>query len=182
MLEGLNHIHVLGASGSGTTTLARHLSSEFGHVFLDTDDFFWEQTDPPYTTSRPADQRITLLQAALQGHPRWVISGSLCGWGDVLIPEFDLVAFLWLPPEERLDRIKARELQRYGSAALAPGGKMHASHQKFMAWAAKYDTADSSIRSLQRHRAWMKKLPCRVTQVPGNVPFAEQFQVLVSAC
>ena len=43
-----NRIHILGASGSGTTTLASAIADEHGHRHLDTDDFFWIPTNPPY--------------------------------------------------------------------------------------------------------------------------------------
>ena len=34
-------IHILGASGSGTTTLAQALSTVLHNTHLDTDDYFW---------------------------------------------------------------------------------------------------------------------------------------------
>ena len=46
------HIHVMGASGSGTTSLGRALADRLDIAHLDTDDFFWLPTDPPFTTPR----------------------------------------------------------------------------------------------------------------------------------
>ncbi|ASR09775.1 hypothetical protein CHY08_18390 [Rhizobium leguminosarum bv. viciae] len=54
------HIHVMGASGSGTTSLGRALAERLDIAHLDTDDFFWMPTDPPFTTPRDADERIRL--------------------------------------------------------------------------------------------------------------------------
>jgi hypothetical protein len=34
-----------------------------------------------------------------------VVSGSLCGWGDGVIPLFELVVFLWVPQEVRMVRL-----------------------------------------------------------------------------
>lgn len=48
----INRIHILGASGSGTTTLAERLSQEFGYTHLDTDNFFWVKTDPAFKQIR----------------------------------------------------------------------------------------------------------------------------------
>ncbi len=42
-------IHIYGASGSGTTTLARYLGSRLGYDVMDTDDYYWLPFDPPYT-------------------------------------------------------------------------------------------------------------------------------------
>jgi adenylate kinase family enzyme len=102
-------IHIFGASGSGTTTLAAALAAKHGHRHLDTDDFYWFGTDPPFRHVRPVGERLALLRRALADSPSWVLSGSLCGWGDPFIPEFDLVVFLVVPTEVRLARLRARE-------------------------------------------------------------------------
>ena len=115
-----DRIHVFGASGSGTTSLACVLSRKYGHRHVDTDDFFWLPTDPPYRQKHPRDARLVLLRAALAASPSWVLSGSLCGWGDPLVPEFELAVLLVVPTAVRLARLRSRELERYGPAALAP--------------------------------------------------------------
>ena len=47
-----NIIHIFGASGSGTSTLGRAVAEKTGYAFLDSDDYIWAPTDPPFT-SRP---------------------------------------------------------------------------------------------------------------------------------
>jgi adenylate kinase family enzyme len=42
-------IHILGASGSGTTTLGAALADRLGHPHVDADSLFWLPTDPPFT-------------------------------------------------------------------------------------------------------------------------------------
>ena len=66
-------------------------------------------------------ERLDRLAQALAGAPRWVLSGSLTGWGDPLIPTFDLVVFLYVTPETRLARLLERERRRFG-ADIEPGG------------------------------------------------------------
>jgi len=51
-------VHITGASGSGTTTLGRALAERLGWMHLDTDDFYWLPTDPPYREKRPAETRL----------------------------------------------------------------------------------------------------------------------------
>ena len=43
----IHRIHILGASGSGTTTLGRALAARLQCPHFDTDDCFWLPTDPP---------------------------------------------------------------------------------------------------------------------------------------
>lgn len=155
-----DRIHIFGAAGSGTTILAVAISERFGHTHLDTDDFFWEPTEPPYREIRPVATRQAMLGKALDEHPRWVLSGSLCGWGDIFIERFDLAIFLHVPDDVRMARIIAREQQRYGDA-ISENGSMWVHHLEFIEWASKYDTADESMRSLRLHEKWMPTLPCR---------------------
>jgi adenylate kinase family enzyme len=154
----IDRIHILGASGSGTTTLGRALSERFGYTQLDTDDYFWEPSAPPFQRPRDRQECQTLLAAALDAQPRWVLSGSLCGWGDLFIPRFDLVIFVWVPPEIRRARLKQREQQRYGSEALASAGAMHDAHIAFMNWAMAYDEGSEEMRSRRRHEQWLAAL------------------------
>jgi adenylate kinase family enzyme len=172
-------IHIVGASGSGTTTLAIALAREIGGAHLDTDDFYWLPTDPPFTTKRPVEQRLKLLEAELT-RDSWVLSGSLMGWGDVLVPRFDLVVFLYVPPDVRLERIMERERQRYG-ADIDPGGRMHENHKAFVDWAKGYDTADSEGRSHVRHRAWIDNLPCPVVEITGVPTVEESVECVLAA-
>ncbi len=73
-------IHIFGASGSGTTTLGRALSEALGLLHMDTDDYFWLPTDPKFTTKRPVDERLALMQADVDAADKGVvISGSLTG-------------------------------------------------------------------------------------------------------
>lgn len=76
------------------------------------------------------------------------------GWGDALIPSFDLVVFLWVPQEIRLARLKERERERYGEKAIAPGDPLHDESNSFLAWAAAYDDGGLEIRSRQLHEEW----------------------------
>ncbi len=174
-------VHVLGAAGSGTTTLGRAVADQLGCLHVDNDTYFWLPTDPPFQQTRDREERVALLGADLERHDAWVLSGSVCGWGDVFIPLFDLVVFLWVPPATRLARLMARERHLFGDEALAPGGWMHDTNRKFMAWAAEYDTGDLSMRSLQRHEQWMRALPCPVLRLEGERSVEEHLHEVICA-
>src|SRR2546425_10734807 len=76
-----NRIHIVGASGSGTTSLAIEMATRYGHRHLDTDDYFWLPTIPPYREKRPREERPALLRAAAGESKAWEASGSLCCGG-----------------------------------------------------------------------------------------------------
>lgn len=159
-------VHILGASGSGTTTLGAALAQHLGWAHLDTDGFYWEPTDPPFQIARPPPERLERIEAEMARHPAWVLSGSLIGWGDALIPRFRLVVFLQVPPEVRLPRLKQREIRRYGDR-IAPQGDLATHHAEFMAYATSYDDPAFKGRSLVRHKAWLASLRCPVLCIEG---------------
>ena len=176
-----DRVHIVGASGSGTTSLASEIAGKYGHHRLDTDDFFWVPTDPPYREMRPRDQRLALLRQALLDSVPWVLSGSLCGWGDPLIAEFDLVVFLVVPTPVRLARLRAREIMRYGQQAIAPGGTFHEAHVAFLEWAGGYDTGGLGMRSRALHEAWLATLPGAVVRLEGDRSVGEQLAKIEAA-
>lgn len=174
-MTSVKRIHIVGASGSGTSTLGNHLSNRLGFKHLDTDDFYWEPTTPKYQQSRPVERRLDLLEKAFDKNDKWILSGSLCGWGDVLIPKFDLVIFIRLEPSVRLERLKNRERQRYGDA-IEEGGTRHADHKVFIDWASQYDEGDETVRSLKLHNTWLKDVPCKVLRIEEDITIDEKIE------
>jgi adenylate kinase family enzyme len=180
MAHASARFHIVGASGSGTTTLGAAIARETGCKHLDTDDFFWLPTDPPFTTKRPVEERLLLMERALDSQPSWVITGSLMGWGDVLISRFDLVVFLYTPPDVRIERLLERERRRYGPQ-IDPGERMYDIHKAFMDWAKGYDDPDFDGRSLAKHRKWLRALPCPVVEIDGTPSLDESVARVLSA-
>jgi len=174
----INRIHILGASGSGTTTLAKELSKELNYKHFDTDDFFWVKTDPPYKHKTEVDERINEMNYCLERTERWILSGSLCGWGDVFIPYFDLVIFLHIPEAVRMKRLLEREKKRYGKE-IDRDGKMYESHLVFMDWASKYDSGGLDIRSKQLHYQWLDNLKCKVLKIEDDIELDEKVKMVM---
>jgi hypothetical protein len=114
----------------------------------------------------------------LTAQDAWVVSGSLCGWGDVAIPLFELVVFLSIPPDVRMSRLRQRELARFGERIL-PGGDMYEQSQAFLVWTAAYDDSGLDMRSRQRHDQWLGTLPCPILCFEGEYTIEEHLAVLM---
>src|ERR1700674_3450922 len=108
-------IHLTGASGSGVTSLGRVLAEALALPHHDTDDYFWLPTAPPYRDQRKASERLRLMREMFLPRADWILSGGLDGWGDEIIPQFDLVVFLTAPRELRMQRLRAREATHFGA-------------------------------------------------------------------
>ena len=166
-------IHLLGASGSGVTTLGRALATELAIPHHDTDDYYWQPTDPPYSQKRPVADRLRLMKEMFLERSHWVLSGSLDGWGDDLIPLFDLIVFLRTPDEVRLARLKGRETRRFGAEAVSAGGWRHAETKAFLEWASHYEDGSREGRNLPRHETWLASLDRPVLRLDGLQPATE---------
>ncbi len=166
-------IHLMGASGSGVTTLGRALADRLALPHHDTDDYFWLPTIPPYQTTRTAADRLRLMHEMFLPRLDWVLSGTVTGWGDELVPLFDLVVFVAAPRELRMQRLRAREAAHFGADAVAPGGWRGQEMESFVEWASHYEAGDRDGRSRAKDEAWLAGLPCPVMRVDGARPVAE---------
>ncbi len=177
----MKHLHILGAPGSGVTTLGKALAAELAWQHFDTDDYHWFTNDDlPFRRRRNPDHRRQLLTQDLNASAPWVLSGSLCGWGDVFIPCFDAVVYLWLPAAVRIERIRAREIARYGAERIEPQGDLHLVYEKFLDWAATYDEPGERSRSRLKELEWMHALPCPTLIIEEELPLSQLMEKVLN--
>lgn len=161
-------IHILGASGSGTTTLGAALASTWSVPHADADDYFWLPTAPPFIEKRAEADRVTLMRAVFAPRPAWVLSGSMMGWGDSIVAECDAVVFVTLDPAERMRRLEARERRRREGRPLEDEA-----WAVFRDWAQSYDDPEFDGRSRAMHDAWLATLDVPVLRLDGVHPTAD---------
>lgn len=160
-------INIVGASGSGVTTLGEQLSRELNIPYFDSDHYYWEPSDPPFTVRRKPIERNAMLRQDLDQHKDSILGGSFMSWGDEWLTAFDFVVFLWIPPAIRIERLKKRELYRYGEIIYTDGERNKLFHE-FIDWAAGYDSGIARGRTLQAHEEWLKKLNCPILEIRGD--------------
>lgn len=150
-------LHILGASGSGVTTLGELLSEKLGLKYFDSDDYFWIRTDVPFTQRCNPIERNQQIADALSQSENWILGGSIIDWGENLFPEFDLIIFLYLPANIRIERLKKREFEKFGNI-IFEDKKRAEQFNKYLAWATDYDN-DTGIakRTLKAHQNWLLK-------------------------
>ena len=167
------HVHVFGASGAGTTTIAKIVSGQLGYKHFDSDDYFWLSTAKPFTAERERNECLKMMDEDLSQNDKWVLSGSIANWGNILVPHFDLVIFVYVPTEIRLERLKKREHERYGETR-------HKESQEFLAWAAAYDDGSRNGRSLPKHEEWLKNINCLTLRIT-NIDFGTSIEAVMQA-
>lgn len=180
MHYALHRIGITGASGCGVTTLGAALAARLGVVHIDTDDHHWVATDPPYQEKRDVAQRLARIAAEQARAGRWVMSGTLDDWAEPSARDAGLIVFLQVPTEVRLERLRQREMGRFGEALL-PGGAMHATHREFVEWAAQYEDGTQPGRSRPRHEAWLAGLGKPVLRLDGTRPTDELVRAVLES-
>ena len=170
-----NVIHIFGASGSGTTTLGKKICEELGYTQMDTDDYFWMPTEPKFTQKRPIQERIKRMKNDINQSENVVISGSLTDWGDELIPYFTLAIRIEMKQSVRIERLKKREKERYGSR-IEPGGDLYRQHIDFIEWAKSYDDGGLDIRSKALHDELQKSFRCKILYLDGEDELDDKFE------
>lgn len=173
-------IHIMGASCAGSTTLGNALAERAGIPYFDTDDYFWVQTEVPYTVKRNPALRNQMLMEDLLRQESWILGGSLISWGPEWPAMFDLVVFLYVPPEIRLQRLVQRELERYGNT-IYTDPERNRLFQEFMDWASKYDDVTFTGRNIRIHENWLKQIRCKVIEIRGDTSVEERLRLVLNA-
>jgi len=163
-----SRLHILGASGSGTTTLGHALAARWAVPHADADDYFWMPTTPPFLRKRGDAQRVALMRDIFVSRPAWVLSGSMLGWGESVVAECDAIVFVFLDPTERLRRLEAREVVR--RAGLPHDDD---AWRVFTTWAEGYDDPAFDGRSRAEHDRWLATIGKPVLRLDSRSPVTE---------
>lgn len=175
----MKRIHIFGASGSGVTTLGQALSKEIGIPYFDSDSYFWEKTNPPFTHKKPPELRNNQIKNDLLAFQNWIFGGSSLSWGNDVFPDFSLVVFLRVPKETRLRRIEAREMERYGDL-IRTDPQQARKTQEFLEWCADYDDCTGlANRNIIVHEQWLQSLPFPILKIEGNHSVEERIDLIL---
>ena len=172
-------IFIFGGSGSGTTSITKAACDELGYSHFDSDNYLWLPTDEPYTVVRSADEYIDLMGKDLNNNEKWILSGHVShGLGNVYLPLYELVVFIHVPHDIRMERIKKREYERYGEEIFL-GGNRHELSKEFFSYCAEYETG-TGRRSLKEHEKWLKSIKCPILRIT-NESFDKSVRILLEA-
>jgi adenylate kinase family enzyme len=148
---------ILGASGTGTTTLGRALGNDLSCRVFDTDDYYWLPSTPAFQRKQDPAIRLAKLRQDLEFPSHAIISGSILNWGLELEDSLSLIVFLIVPTDIRVARLQTREMRLYGRV-----------DPEFLAWAAQYDEGKMSGRSREKHEKWLSQRTCPVLRIEGD--------------
>lgn len=157
---------IIGPSGSGKTTLGKKLAELLNYPFFDVDDYIWRFDTPElYTVMYSRQEKITRLQNAIAPYQHFVMAGSMSSFHEAFDNLFDMMVFLYVAPQTRIERLKERAIQRFGERVME-GGDMYNSNLKFLEDNLKYETDGSP--NMREQKDWMGSLSCIKMELDGS--------------
>ena len=104
-------LFIIGAAGSGKTTLARRLSERYDIAAVNLDDLFWNNSPGGYGNRRDEGERAALFDAVLR-NDSWIIEGAYVEWPLRAMKEADRIIYLKIPRRTINYRIWRRFFRR----------------------------------------------------------------------
>lgn len=172
-------ILIFGGSGTGKTTLGMEISKRTSFVHLDSDTYYWRESEIPFTEKVPLAERNKNITIDFEKYENVVISGSMLTWGAEWKTAFDLAIFIYLDKNERMQRLKKRELERYGEKLLN-NEKIQQHSREFLEWANQYENPNFDGRTLQVHKQWIDLLDCKVLEIDGSAGLDKKMERILA--
>jgi adenylate kinase family enzyme len=165
-----NGIVIFGANGCGKTTLGCELARELKIKHLDVEDYYFEESEIPYSKPRSKDTVIELMLVDIEKCDSFVLSSVKGDYGDKISSMYKLGVFLSVPIDIRLERVKHRSLEQYGERVLV-GGDMYEQEQGFLEFV--------RTRNLSIIDEWTKTLDCPILHLDGTKAISENIQLII---
>lgn len=103
-------IQIIGGSGTGKSTLGKYISEKEQIKWIDTDNYLWK--DNFFTENFKVEERKEMYQRDMATYNEYVASGSIFSWDPDGFRNRDLLVFLFLDENVRMERLLKRESER----------------------------------------------------------------------
>lgn len=167
----LNGIIIMGLNGSGKSTICHELADLLNYRRMDVEDYYFLDSDIPYAKSRTHEEVKQLMLDDIKIYHNYVLSSVGCNWGSEIVSTYKLAILLYAPLQVRLERIKQREITRFGNRVLE-GGDMYESQQRF------HDMVAS--RSAEDIKQQACSLTCPVLEINATQPMKKIMGLIYS--
>ena len=162
-------IAIVGANGSGKTTLGKHLADLLGYKHMDVEDYYFKDSAIPYANPRTREEVQELLLADIKKQGQFILSAVNCDFGDDINAMYDCVIYINAPLEIRLNRVKQRSVNKFGSRVLE-GGYMYEQEQNFFNFVVS--------RTMDKTDIWLQSIKCPVICIDGTEPIATNAKMI----
>lgn len=166
-------ILMCGLNGAGKSTLGKALAERLGFYFIDNEDLYFPKTDPGYlyAVSRTQEEVEKLLLQEVTAHETFVFAAVHGNYGEAVYPFFHYAVLLQVPREVRMERVRSRSFQKFGSRML-PGGDLHEREERFFDFV--------RCRAEDTVEKWIPCLRCPVMRLDGTRPVEENIDHIIA--
>lgn len=159
-----NGIIIIGLNGSGKSTICRELAHLLNYKRMDVEDYYFLASEIPYTVSRTHEEVQQMIIDDIAKFHNYVLCSVNCNWDSKITDTFRLAVLLSAPLTVRMERIKHRELTRFGERVLE-GGDMYELQRRFHAFVAS--------RSEREVKEKASLLTCPILNIDATLPIGE---------
>ena len=165
-------IIICGLNGTGKSTLGKALAEKINFHFADIEDLYFPKTDSQYIYSSPRshEEVKTILLSEIKAHPNFVLSSVKGDYGDTIHSFFQYAILITAPANSRIQRVKNRSFQTFGSRML-PGGDLYEQEATF------FDFVKS--RTENTVEDWVNSLSCPIVRIDGTKPVEENIEYII---
>lgn len=165
-------ILICGLNGCGKSTVGRALAKEIGFHFIDNENLYFSRTaaNEPYTSPKSRDEVEKLLFSEVQEHDNFVFAAVKGDYGEKVIPFYKYVVLIEVPKEIRLQRLRNRSYEKFGSRMLA-GGDLYEHEESF------FTMVESRPEDYVKN--WVKNLNCFIITLDGTKPVKENVDFII---
>ena len=154
-------ILVCGLNGAGKSTVGAALAKELDFYFIDIEKLYFPKTGAPYIYAAPRTRQEVqqLLYDEIRAHENFVFASVKGDHGEAFRSFFRYAVLIHAPKDVRMQRVKNRSFQKFGSRMM-PGGDLWEQEEKF------FDLVRSRDESTVEE--WVQSLRCPVIRVDGT--------------
>ena len=170
-------IMIIGPSGSGKTTLGRFVAAQLGYPYFDVDDYIWRKdTKEPYTVMYSREEKISRLSNDILPYEYFVMAGSMSSFHYAFDDKFEMMVFLYVEPDIRVQRVHNRALEHFGGRILE-GGDLCENHMRFLESNRRYEKDGSP--NLHGQRKWMDEMSCLKLELDGTNSLENNANIII---
>ena len=170
-------IQIIGGSGTGKSTLGKYISEKEKIKWIDTDNYLWK--DHSFTETFSIKERKEMYQKDIETHREYIASGSIFSWCPTGFNNRDLLVFLFLNEENRMNRLYMRENERNSQFWQNENGE---DTNDFLEWCRTYLTAkDKNKMFTYADYAYQMKISKSPTlKLDGSLPLEELYAEILN--
>lgn len=163
-------IVIFGGNGCGKTTLGRKLAKKLGYQHMDIEDYYFLESDIPYSKSRSHEEVRALMLEDIKKYGSFIITAVNGDCGDEINSMYEFAVYMYAPLSIRLERVKKRSFEQFGNRILTDGDLCE-SEQQFFEFV--------KNRSPEKTEKFIEALSCPVIKIDAKKPIEENLKLII---